>query len=82
VRTYSSKFAEKNAALRKEQRWVVALSFDDANTDVHYFTSHADCEVPPSTASSDVTYGILRSPVVTSQKLDVRNAKSSIGTLT
>ena len=82
MRTYSSKFAEKNSALTKKTRWVVVLSFDDADTDLHYFTSHYDCEVPPGTAAADVTYNVLRSPVVTSQKLDVRNAKSSIGTIT
>jgi len=82
VRAYSVLFNEKNSGLNKHPRWVLEIAFDTANTDLYYITSHADCEVPPGTASANIIYGALKKPVVTSQKLDTRTTKFSIGTLT
>jgi len=70
---YSSKFHQANNDLRKEVRWVIEVSFDLANTDLYYFTSHADCEVPPGTPDANVIYSVVKKPVVTSQKLDPRS---------
>ena len=77
----SVNFEEKNQSLNKKPRWVIAISFDTADTDVHYFTSHNDCEVPAGTSTANIHYNVLRNPIVSSQKLDVRKAKSSIGNI-
>lgn len=82
MRAYSVLFNEKNSDLIKDPRYVVVLSFDIANTDLYYFTSHDDCEVPPGTDPSKVIYSVLRKPIVNSQSLDPRTVKFSIGTLT
>ena len=39
-------FAAHNAALSKEPRFVIEIAFDEANTILWYFTSHADAALP------------------------------------
>jgi len=77
---YPANFAASNNSSVKEPRFTVEIAFDNANTDLWYLTSHADCEVP--TGAANVVYGCLKQPSGTSQKLNPLKAAATIGSLT
>lgn len=77
MRTYNSNFNILHNHFIKYPRWVISIEFE--TDDVVYFTSHNDCDVP---AGASVVYDVVRSPILTSQKLPVGIGDSSIGTIT
>lgn len=81
MRIDNEDYTFKNSLPTKEPRYTIELAFDFANTDLHYFTSHADAKVPnasnftPSTISKGGISG-------TSQKIKPNKGLASIGSLT
>lgn len=76
MRADSAAFIEGNTSLNKEPRYIVEVAFDDANTDLVYFTSHADAPLPAAATSYD---GVLIKWKNTSQKLNPEKANAQIG---
>jgi hypothetical protein len=76
ARTLTTNFADKNAQLSKEARYTVQISFDTAFSDLVYFKSHADADVPSGATVNDAR--VLDAPA-RSQSIDPINAKSEIG---
>lgn len=66
-------FASKLRAKSKEYRFVVGIILD---VDSIYLTSHGDISGVPGT----VLNGVLREPIITSQKLKPDDARAEIGT--
>ena len=64
--------------------YVVALSFDDADTDVTYLTSHAAALVPGGTAAIDRIDGAIdvRGISGQSQRISPDKAQHTIGSVT
>lgn len=62
-------------------RFVIALSFDDANTDITYLTSHDDCLDAGGVASIDRIDGCVISISGQSQKVSPDNAQHTIGSM-
>ena len=80
MRNDNSNFSLANTAANKEPRFVIQLSFDNANTDLVYLTSHLDTATPSGAVGS----GLVVSNVVNvvggqSQQLNPDKANSSIG---
>lgn len=69
-------FSEKNQATSQRPRVVVELSFDDANTDIYYITSHT---IPGLTGN--IIDRALVDVTSTSQKLNPDKALSTIGSI-
>lgn len=65
-----------------EPRLVVAISFDDADTDITYLSSHTDALVPTGTATIDRIDGVIKQLSGQSQKIDSATGRHSIGTVT
>ena len=78
MRVDNAAFAVKNESLNKDPRYIIELAFDNANTDLHYFTSHADAAVP---SGATVTQSVVKSVSATSQKLDPIKAVATIGSI-
>ena len=78
MRTYNTNFSEVNRATAKEPRLVVEVSFDFANTDLYYFTSHPDAALPSGASSVS---GSVAKVTSTSQKLNPIEGRSTIGTI-
>lgn len=78
MREYNSNFHIINEQDEKEPRYVIEISFDNANTDTVFLTSHNDCDIP---VGSTVIYGVINDLSGTSQDLDPIKANSTIGNL-
>ena len=78
MRADPSEFAGRNLAPSKDPFYVVAVSWDTANTDITYLTSHANADYP---AGADVITGVIQDINGTSQSLDPINALATIGNL-
>jgi len=76
MRTDTLEFQDKNTANDQEPQIVVELSFDDANTDIHYITSHTINGI-----TGNVISGALKNVSSTSQRLNPDKANSSIGSI-
>jgi len=81
MKTVSSAFKLKNDSLFKEPGGYVEVSFDAANTDLYYFTTHDWVALPTSATASNTYYGILKLDSAYSQTIDPINAHSTIGTM-
>lgn len=79
MRTDSDAFLQKNNATSKIPIYVVELSFDDAYTDLHYFTSNKIAALP--TTASNIYHGYINTISGTSQQLDPINFQSTIGNI-
>lgn len=80
MRSDNANYTARNIEPSKDPRYTVELAFDFDNTDLHYFTSHADAQIPvaaTSTASSIATGGISG----TSQKIKPDKGLASIGNI-
>jgi hypothetical protein len=62
-----------------EVRWVLAISMDDANTDITYITSHSDALDPGGVAAIDRIDGALNKISGQTQRINPDVAASSIG---
>ena len=76
MRNDSANFTLENSLLNKEPRYIIEVAFDEANTDLVYFTSHSDAPLPASVTSYD---GVLKNWSTTSQQLKPEKANASIG---
>jgi len=76
MRIDTQEFAEYNKAATKEPVFVVALSFDSANTDIHYLTSAL---VPGLTGN--IINNTLKIVSSTSQTINPEKAIASIGSI-
>ncbi len=62
----------------KDVRYVISVNFgDDVTPRMHYFTSHADCDLPASATS--ISYDVIESISGQAQRLDLLRARSDIG---
>lgn len=78
MRIDSLPMASRNGAPFKEPYIVIELSFDDANTDLLYLTSHTDADTP---AGETVISNVIKDVSGTSQRLDINNFNSTIGNM-
>lgn len=69
-------FAGFNSAPEKRPRFVAAVSFDTANTDILYLTSHSDTATPDG---ATVISNVLRKLSGTSQKINPDKGNATIG---
>ena len=76
MRFDSLEFRAKNLATSREPIFVVELSFDLLNTDTYFFTTGAVAGL-----TGNISNGVLKVVSSTSQKLDIYNAHSTIGTI-
>lgn len=79
MRTFNPEYTAANQARPRRPRHVIALSFDTENTDIVYFTSHADTATPDGAA---VIGNVVRNVSSSSQTIDIERAQFSIGRLT
>ncbi len=78
MRADTDSFELKNKSASKDPRYTVEIAFDPANTDLHYFTSHADSATP---AGATVTSGVIKGLSGTSQSVSPEKALATIGTI-
>jgi len=80
MRVDNASFAEINLLSSKEPRYTIELSFDFNNTDVHYFTSHSDSQLPTSSTS---TKSVIAQNGIsgTTQKIQPDKGLASIGNI-
>lgn len=78
MRLDAENFITANTSSSKKPRYVVEISFDDANTDLYYITSHDDSALPSGALSID---GIIEDISGTTQKITPEKGLASIGTL-
>jgi len=76
VRQDNTAFADVNNNPVKSPRYTIEVSFDDANTDLYYFTSHSDAATPPA---ATVINSVIAGLSVTSQRIQPEKALASIG---
>ena len=76
MRIDNLEFQEKNKARHQEPIYVVEISFDLANTDIHYITSHT-----VSGLTGSISNKALKLVSSSTQKLDPDKAHSTIGTI-
>lgn len=76
MRLDTPEFEVKNKSKHKEPIFVVELSFDEANTDVHYLTSK-----PVTGLTGNIINDTLKIVSSTSQKLNPDKANSTIGSI-
>ena len=80
MRADSAEFSAYNTAASKRPRIVVCLSFDTANTDLLYLTSHDDTDLPDGAVSSGIAIqNVVRSISGQTQKINPDQANSTIG---
>lgn len=80
MRADSAEFASYNTAANKRPRVVIELSFNTANTDLLYLTSHADCDVPAGAVSSGITIqNVVKNISGQTQEINPDQANSTIG---
>ena len=82
--TETTAYLEAAEQATLEPRYVIALSFDDADTDVTYITSHADCQVPPGTTAINRIDGAIEVKGISgqSQRINPDKAQHTIGSVT
>jgi hypothetical protein len=80
MRSDNDAFNSANQSDTKKPRYVIEIAFDagSAPTDLYYFTSHSDCDTP---SGATVFYRVVNNISGTSQKLDVLNARATIGAI-
>lgn len=78
MRTDSAAFTEANSDPIKSLRYTIEVSFDDAYTDLYYFTSHPDSATPDSVT---VISNVVQNVSVTSQQIQPEKAIASIGSI-
>lgn len=78
MRKDTEAFAALNKSPHKEPHVVIEQAFDEANTDLHHFTSHADSALP---VGASATTNVVESVSGTSQKLSPDKGTSSIGNI-
>lgn len=78
MRQDTAGFDTLNRNISKEPRYVVEVSFDAGNTDLHYFTSHADAALPDGAVAILDTVKYISG---TSQHVKPEKALATIGTL-
>lgn len=78
MRSDNSDFLEYNGSTSKEPRYTIEISFDDDNTDLYYFTSHADSATP---AAATVIASVIESLSVISQNIKPEKALATIGSI-
>jgi hypothetical protein len=78
MRTDSLALASRNGAPYKQPFIVVELSFDDANTDLLYLTSHAEAATPNG---ANVISNVVQDVSGSSQRLDIKNFNTTIGSM-
>lgn len=78
MRVDNVNFTAKNNDASKEPRYTIELSFDFANTDLHYFTSHSDAQIPIGAVS---TASVVSGISGTSQKITPDKGRASIGAI-
>ncbi len=78
MRVDNSVFAEQNNRPEKQPHFVVRFSFDKADTDLHYLTSHANTPVP---GGASVTTNCVRRLSGSSQRINPDIATSEIGVI-
>jgi len=76
VRITNPEFTEKNVADSREPVFVVELSFDDLNTDVHYLTGS-----PVTGLTGNIINNTLKVVGSTSQRINPEKANSTIGSI-
>lgn len=76
MRADNADFSAYNTASSKRPRVVVCISFNTANTDLLYLTSHADCDLPSNVTSIN---NVVRSISGQTQKINPDQANSTIG---
>lgn len=76
MRVDGNPFQTANQSEIKDPRFVIEWSWDTANTDLHYITSHPGTEVP---SGATVIQDVIKSLSVTSQTLDPLNGRATIG---
>jgi len=78
MRVDTETFSAHNVALSKEPRFVIEIAFDEANTILWYFTSHADAALP---GGGGLVPSVIQALSGTSQTLNPDEANSNIGTI-
>ncbi len=80
MRADNAAFNSVNQSLTKKPRYVVEIAFDAGATptDFIYLTSHNDAETP---GGANTMYNVVKKISGTSQKLDVLNARATIGSI-
>lgn len=79
MREDNDNFATLNGSASKSLRIAVKIPFDDASTDVHWFTSHADTLLPVS--ASSIVSGSVKNITVSSQRFNPIESIFSIGNI-
>ena len=82
MKTYPDNYAEFESAPAKEPRYVVKISWDDADSDFTYLTSSADAEVPAESPPVDRIDNAVLSVSGQTQKINPDIATSTIGAVT
>ncbi|MFV1982993.1 MAG: hypothetical protein ACC657_05570 [Thiohalomonadales bacterium] len=78
MRVDNANFTLKNSESSKDPRYTIELSFDSNNTDLHYFTSHDDSQVP---FSVNKTLGVINGISGTTQRINPDRGLASIGSI-
>ena len=76
MRVDTPEFADRNDESNRSPVYVIELSFDTANTDIHYLTS-----APVSGLTGNIINDTLKMVSATSQKINPEKARSTIGTM-
>ncbi len=76
MRSYNPLFSVHNRSRSKNPYWVVEIAFDRDNTDLVYFTSHAEARSPDG---APVIHGVVDSISGTSQRVYPIEGRSTIG---
>jgi len=82
MKEQTEEFDNLSALSVLEPRYVLALSFDDDDTDVTYLTSHSDSLDPGSIADIDRIDGCIISISGQSQKINPAKSQHTIGGIT
>ena len=77
--TFNENFASSSASATQSPRFVFVLSFDTANTDLYYITSHTDSALPSGSPRN--LSGALIAGSAVSQKLNPDLAAATIGSM-
>jgi len=82
MRQDNTVFASANSSVSKSPRAVLQISFDSANADLLYLTSHSDTATPPgAVAAGLVIANVIESVSSQSQSINPDQALSTIGAL-
>lgn len=83
MKTETTNYIDEATRATLNPRYVLALSFDDDNTDITYITSHADCLDPGGVASIDRIDGAMQPDGISgqTQRIAPENAQHTIGSV-